>query len=96
MPSGFFDATIEGFGSMGLFVEPDVAFTDLKGFRRKAGRVVGGLAGMITVHAGLNMLTGGPATLGALALSSVGKGSKGYQALQSAGKMWQAGENLWR
>tara|TARA_R100001510_G_scaffold57757_1_gene67526 strand:- start:11449 stop:16440 length:4992 start_codon:yes stop_codon:yes gene_type:complete len=89
MPSGFFDATLEGFGSMGLFIEPDVPFSELQGFRRKAGRVVGGVGGMVSVHVGLNALTGGGGTLGALALS----GSKtGLKTLSTAGKIWKAGE----
>jgi hypothetical protein len=89
MPSGFFDATLEGFGSMGLFIQPEVGFTELPGFRRKAGRFVGGAAGMVTVHLGLNALTGGSATLSAAALSA---STKGYKALNTAGKLWKSGE----
>ena len=89
MPSGFFDATAEGFGSMGLFITPDVPFRELEGAKRKAGRVVGGVAGMVGVHVALNYLTGGSATMTALTLKG---GSKADDVLRGAAALWKAGD----
>ena len=82
-PVTFSQALIEGFGSGGLFIEPEVSIGDLSA-PLKTARVVGNVAGMLTVHGVLNALTGGGATLAVTSL-------KGAKVLKNAGKAWQAG-----
>ncbi len=82
-PVTFSQALIEGFGSGGLFIEPEVSISELSA-PLKTARVVGNVAGMLSVHGVLNALTGGGGTLAAVSL-------KGGKVLKEAGKMWQAG-----
>ncbi len=93
-PEGFFDAAAEGYGSVGLFIEPDVPFLELEGARRKAGRFIGGGTALVSQHLILNYLTGGMATYGTAALSVAKSGKAAKQSaavLKTSGELWKAG-----
>ena len=83
-PIKFSQALIEGFGSGGMFIEPEVSFGDLSA-PLKTARVIGNVAGMFTVHGVLNALTGGSATVAAVSMKSA-------KTIQKAGQAWQKGQ----
>ena len=87
-PPGYYEAYIEGIGSGGFFIQPEMDISELS-FGKKVARVGGNVTGMIGVHLGLNALFSlvgmpGAGTVGAATIGAATKGGKVVKGVQVA------------